>query len=404
MRRAILTVAFLLFNRSSLGIDAKLTFEGYGYGVGRSLATSPLNPSNQVLNVPNATAGLDLRPEGNVQLLDSLSFLARPRLRLENNWTGQSTFETDFWFDALYLNYAPDGPFSFSAGVQNFQWGPAELFGPSDPIFHFVYDGRSVIFRQQGKILLKASYDVTAYLNLIALVEPLSNGQPSWISGVPFIVRGLIKAELRFMNAGNYIGLTAGRMEGPEPFVGQYANFYLNDVFSVYVDVRESTGSPGYYPSGPPGSVQMLQTQLNEANLLATLGIRAETFVDARLEYVYNGFGYDPNQYTTALSSLFQNPLNVSRFLQPGLELIRQNYLYLSLRTDKLARSDILRIAARYIFSLEDYSGFLILPVEWSLNDNLTAILQPAIAHGPATSEFMQAETYEILGALRVAL
>jgi len=310
----------------------------------------------------------------------------------------------NFRFDDVYAAYTPNGPFSLSAGVQNFQWGPAELLGPSNPLFHFMTDERSALFRQQGEVLAKASYFLTANLSLIALVEPLSNGAPSWVAGEPFTPEGLVKLEQRFSNAGDYVGLTLGRMEEGIPFVGEYGTVYLNDAISVYADARESTGSPAYYPQAQNGGVVFTKSETQSASALVTAGIRWEGAIDTRLEYIFNSYGYDPATYVLALAGATLSPQNLAQVLSPGLELYRKHYLYLSLRTDRLGQGDKLRLSARYLLPLEDGSGSVTFPLEWSFTDNLTAILQPLVSYGTSTSEFLQAENFELLGAIRLAI
>ena len=334
-------------------VDLSTSGEVYGFGVHREL-------------FPEWTGNLDLRPQFEATQGERLKFLTRPRLKA-------STQTTKFQFDDLYLNYFATETLTLTAGIQNYQWGPAELLSPSNPLFHLQQGSRSLLFRQRGLVLLKTIYSISPDLIVTGLAEPVSYMERDWIAGKDYAPRGLIKIERRFKNAGNYLALVGGRMDDKTAFVGQYGSWYPTEVFSLYFDARET-----------------------ETNILATLGVRYEGDIDTRAEYVYNGFGYDETQWRLALLT--------GAFLQPsGLELPKRHYLYLSLRTDKLGKGDSLRVSLRYLASLQDGSGTIITPIEWSFADSFTAILEPSFSHGGKTSELHLGSSYEILGAVRFA-
>lgn len=404
MRRLFALPLFLV--ALSARADAPdFSFEGYAFGVLGQEASSALNPGNGVLEIPRWGLGVDLRPQGEWKPTDRWRLIARPRLRARANGVTAKD-ETKFQIDDLNTSYRPTYKLALVAGVENFQWGPAELLSPSNPLFHFHLEQRSLLFRQRGIPLIRVAYDLTPDLVMMGMVEPLDYRVRPFVAGERFTPRAIGRVEKRFSNAGNYVGLSGGVMEEYTGFVGAYGNVYMTEAVSLYADSRLSAQNPGLVPvTAVDTKVSFVSDTSRRVRILGTVGVRYEGDVDARLEYVHNGFGYSEDQWGLALSGAFQRPENVSRLLQPGLELPKRDYLYFSVRSDRLGRGDSLRLTGRYVLSLQDGSGAIMAPlVEWSFADNCTAIFQPSYFHGGPTQELSQGNRYEVLAAVRLAL
>jgi hypothetical protein len=415
MRRGILPLVLAAFLAGPAGaIDLKPSlspsFEGFGT-VGTGDATSTLaNPGNQVLATPDWTLGVDLRPSLDVSFGESVRAVFRPRYLgsvsgVIENGASQRLTSSQLLVDEAYGRWEISSRWNVSAGILNVQWGPAEFLGPSNPIYHFHTDERSLLYRPRGQVLLRVIYSYSADLTAVALIEPLANGESPWIAQVPYTPRALLKLEKRFSNPADYVGLTGGREDQGQAFLGQYANAYLTDALSVYADGRQTIGSPGYTPLlGGPVPV-LTQSQLDDGRLyaLVTVGVRYEGDLDSRIEYIYNAYGLNRSQFGTELASLLLSPDNLIRASEPGRELNQQHYLYFSLRADHWGKGDTLRVGLRYLLCLQDGSGSAVASAELALNDHLTALAQGEVSHGTATSEFGQAPPWTLFAGARLA-
>lgn len=388
-------------------LETSYLFEGYAIGGYHKVRSSLLNPSNRSLQIPTFQAALDLRPQAAADW-GSLSALARPRIRgfaqSGENLT-EKTFAR-FHFDEASLKWKATDDFQLLAGIHYVQWGPAELFSPSNPLIHFSLDQRSIIFRMRGKALIKADYYFSQKSFITAIVEPVSNGEADWVAGYEFVPRGLLRWEQQIGDhPGNYFGLSAGRMEREILFAAAYAAYYIDDYWSVYADARISPGSPALYPSlTSPTGFTPGQTNAGEWYSLSTFGVRWEGFFDTRLEYILNTYGFAESEWNSAFTLTTANPGAGAALFRAGLEMPRQHYLYTSLRTDRLGTGDELRLSLRYLHSLADHSGAFFSAVEWNFNPVCTLIVEPMVTHGGAQGEFSQAASAEIFTELRVAL
>ncbi len=388
-------LAFLFFFESFFGVQYQ------------DPQNSVFNPNNLVLRTPTWRGFVDLRPEAKIKLQPRWEAIFRPRFigranAINGNWESAFAFQ----FDEASVHYSPSDTLQFVAGVHYYQWGPGEFFSPSNPFIHFQLDQRSVIFRQQGRVLLRASRMIGSQSSLDVLVEPLSNNQTPWIAGEPFAPKFMFKGETAW-GAGNSLGGTLGSMDRQVLFCGEYFNLYLSDSVSLYFDGRQTIGAPTYYPSSDGlGGYSLQPGTPNQGDLhsLFLTGLRHEGFLDTRLEYLFNSYGYSSTQDSLGRLAAAQNPALLGLSLSPGLELRHTHYLYASIRTDKLGKGDELRIALRYLHSLTDGSGSVFSAIEWSVGERWTLIMEPMFSHGGSQSEFSATPKWSLFTQARLAL
>lgn len=354
----------------------------------------------------------ELRPQADWKLTENLRAVSR----LRANWSMDLTRntpdrsintiqDTRFLFDEVYATYRATETVSFAAGTQNYQWGPSELMSPSNPIFHFYPQFRNFYFKQLGRALLRVNADFSENWNAVALFEPIANQEDAWLANRGFHSRGALKIERRLGSGSDHIGLSLGVMEGPTAFVGLYSSVYVTEGFSAYIETRHSKGSPAYYPTG----IGFSQNRKGEDSIytMALMGLRFEDVIDARTEFLWNGYGYTDGEFGTALTAVYFNPALLGTFLRPGLEITKRRYLYLSIRDVKLISSDRFHAALRYLRSLEEgslskQSGLLWSNLDYALSERVTGYFEPTVRHGNELSEFGQTFNWELLLGLRV--
>jgi hypothetical protein len=161
-----------------------------------SVRNSILNPANRSLQIPTYQTVLDWRPQAAADW-GTLSALARPRIRgfaqSGDNLT-EKTFAR-FHFDEASLKWKATDNFQLLGGIHYVQWGPAELFSPSNPLIHFSLDQRSIIFRMRGKALIKADYYFSQKSFITAIRGTSFEWRADWIAGYKFVPRGLVRWE-----------------------------------------------------------------------------------------------------------------------------------------------------------------------------------------------------------------
>ena len=389
MPKYFLSFIFILF---SLTVRAEFdqSYETYFSGQTNNYASSVLNPGNQVFQSPSEVVEADFRPNWQYILMKSHKVVLRPRYLLTastirlNNPTDEirSTrgkieltdfFLEDQWTDSLKT----------VLGLQVYQWGPAELINPSNPLFHFNNRQRGAFYKEKGQIFARANLDWDKHWGQVFIFEPISNNDPDWIGKSDFIPKGLIKTEYRLENPINYLGLVIGREELKKTFVGEYLTYSPYEGFSVYFDNRHTQGQIAYQPvSNIYGGYSLARNDTNTFwQTLSVSGLRYEaTNFDIRIEYIFNEAGMTKEKFSQYLLTVQQLTPDLANnliyFIKPGLELLGQNYAYLSLRIPNLGKKENMNLAFRLIGSLQDSSGVLQSDFDKNINDHLTAYLE----------------------------
>lgn len=363
---------------------------------------SALNPGNRILELSEASLFTDNRSELKFNLSNKLKMTINPRLQLmAESRTFKSPDEqrrgiySKLDLTEAYVEASADGDWLITFGLFSFQWGPAEFLSPSNPLFHFKSDGKTYLYQEKGKGLLKLASSLDHW-SWQALFEVFDNNERTWVAEREYENKILIKAERRFENSFNYLGLTTGLIEAHRAFIGEYANTVLIEGTSLYLDARHSPGNLGFSPQQNAfGLYDLLPAEDNNQkwSSLVTLGFRQEfTAIDYRLEYIYNELGYSKDQMTQALQAGTLPSLNLlsnlQRLQRSGKELLGRQYLYSSLRVLEIARIRDLTGTLRYLLSLQDNSSNLQLSFDKPLNDSLIGLLEFSATSGADSLEF----------------
>lgn len=395
----------------------KNTFETYLSAGAAQVSDSTLNPDNRRLSLMQKFASLDLRDDFSLSYRDDNRLVLRPRILLN---TGEaqhtnpqeaktiSTGKIDLT-DAFYESQLFPS-FSVTLGLQVYQWGPAELLSPSNPIYHFNTSQRSFFYKEKGHVLARANL-TWGNLSLVALSEVASNNEAYWISEKKFSPQSLLKSEWRFENPSNYAGLVVGQQEQQHAFVGEYFVFYPTEAFSVYFDARHSQGITAYTPQlGSGGLYVMAEDELlqDQTITLATAGLRYEGPVDLRLEYISNQAGYTSAELKNAKLAVTQvSPYlaaNISRFYRSGLELPGANYLYASARFPDFWSLRDVNLYLRYLMSLQDSSGSFQINFDKVLTESLVGYFESSTAQGNRDDELALFNRWQIVTGIKWSL
>lgn len=351
-----------------------------------NVSESSMNLDNHIFKVSSSGATTDLRGDFQARYSSWAKFILRPQLLYSRqeirfpdtgDWERPTT-STARWTEA-YSEIGIGDHISVAVGLQNYQWGPAELASPSNPIFHFNTSQRSLFYLENGRMISRLNLSMGQSWSAILLQEFLDNQTPFWAANRSFEKTSLAKLEYRSAeNSNRYLGLVYGQEQGHILFSGLYANVPFLETFSTYVDARRTQGSIAYYPTEISPGVDTLASDpaLEKVQqTYAIFGFRHEGDWDIRLEGLYNSAGYDDKQLKRAVkASSAPNPMqlyNVSLFSANGLELPGQRYVYSSLRIPNLGKKKDGTVMFHYFYSLQDYSNSLQVSLEKSLNSML---------------------------------
>ncbi|MGZ3795426.1 MAG: hypothetical protein ACXVB1_03630 [Pseudobdellovibrionaceae bacterium] len=363
-----------------------------------------IDPTGRRLANPQSQFETDLRINTRYSWQEGARFVFRPRLLgdlqqyhfTEPEETTTSTF-SKLSLPETYLEKDLSQTTTVAVGLQNYQWGPAEFIGPSNPFFHFRTDQRAYNYKENGRFLIRMNWIASSHWSLVALAEPMNNGDSFWIFEQKFKPKGAVRVEHRGDNSLNYFGIDAGTLDDTVPFIGEYFNFEILQGLSVYWDARQSKGSAMYNPdissSGVYDMVYVKNTQ--DWDTLLVTGVRWEGDVDLRLEYIYNSYGLTKDLMLAAFQSAVpQHPRgdeNMKRILSSGRELLGQHYAYLSLRfPDLFVKNN--NLSLRYLRSLMDQSATAQAAFDTALGDAWTLYAEADYSLGDSTQELSALE------------
>ncbi|MBL7671715.1 MAG: hypothetical protein JNM39_14610 [Bdellovibrionaceae bacterium] len=378
--------------------------------LGKDVQESSINPGNRVAEIETVVLKSDLRADLQWRYLSRGKFVLRPRVLINGSQVGFSDTQAGYEDEKeivqrtkiqpdlteVFLDWSLGDRLGLTWGLQNYQWGPAELTGPSNPIFHFTTAQKSFLFKDKGRIINRINFSLGEIFSAVYLQEVADNQQTFWIADRSFEKKTLVKVELRSgVNANRYIGLVYGKQEAQKTFSGGYFNFSFTDAFSFYADGKVVDGSIAYYPQEVSPETYVLNTseeKLLKSHQYVIGGIRWQGRLDFRLEYLFNSAGYKKEEIEKAVKSTqASNPFglfNLNRLARNGNEVIGKEYAYISLRLPDLGKKRDASVSLRYLVSLQDESSSTQLDYDKVLNDMLNFYFEGTVNAGRKDTEF----------------
>ncbi len=399
--------------------STKAAFQ-YGFDVIASVqnsevAETDINPSNQVFLLPVYEAVLDLRGDLKWTFWRT-KIVLRPRwygyAKHADNYLTKSTNEeskakidlTDMFIETIWNRIL-----ATTVGLQVFQWGPAEILSPSNPIFHFNARQRGLYYKEKGQVLVRANISLSKDHSLVFIYEPISNNEVEWKAESEFSSKGLLKYEKSWSGTNNYLGLIAGIEAEQNYFVGEYVNFVPYEGYAVYADLKQQQKSKNFSPvaNGLAYDMQLFASDIRKEWLtLAVMGVRFESNFDFRIEYIYNETGFNKETLQKAFlagANFFsrQYSQNLTRFLKPGLELLGKQYIYSSIRIADPFNFKDYNFYSRIIYSLQDESSQASVEMDYSFLDAWTTFASLNHSFGAINSEFAFLNNWQASAGLK---
>ncbi len=407
-------LVLLLFTQTISANELFFNYEGYFSSTYQNYSQSTLNPGNEIYQQPHTIYSSDQRIDLKWEIHDA-KVIVRPRLIYDyklimtdindQNYTAdKSRLDlTDFFYEQQ-LN---DTQF-VTVGLQVYQWGPTELINVTNPIYHYSFAQKNLVYKEKGQILLRYNYSLNEENNLVILLQPFSNNDPHWITDEDFKQQALFKYEKLWLNTRNFLGLVSGHADDSDLFIGEYFQYEFSEGMTFYGDLKHSQNKRYYYPVPNEPVVRFEKTDFDGIfTSLANLGLRYEGAYDFRLEYIYNSAGYDQSEYNLALQALSQTTSpyyfsNIKRFNKSGLEFLTKHYLYLSIRKSDALNIQDLNLFARYFTSLLDQSSVSQLEFDYNILDNMNIFGNSSLFNGDTDAELTLLNDYQMSAGFKL--
>ncbi|MCL4845339.1 MAG: hypothetical protein KJ066_02275 [Acidobacteria bacterium] len=364
-------------------------------------AHAPLNPTAVILGVPQLGVVNEWRPNVRVEVGPRLQIVARPRLRVTSDTVWQGGREgvtandvTANWTE-LYADWKPSDWLGVGYGLQNYQWGPAELVGPSNRLFHEVALFRDALYYVKGRHLARVNLSFGRQWSIVSLAEVGAVSDVEFTAGEPFARSGQVKAEFATASGSGYVGVTVGGRDGARPWVGEYFSMELAGGWSVYADVVHRRGSRAWYPREASQERTVFVRDEVDASGVRTFGVAGVRYAfvagtDARVEFVHQEAGWSRRQIDlAALAAASRAPGDAAGpYALPGIEFLGRRLLLGSVRLPDVGPGKRVDLQARHLRSITDDSSVTFVNATVDATDALVVFVSASTTAGNATAEF----------------
>ncbi|MBC7530699.1 MAG: hypothetical protein H7318_03910 [Oligoflexus sp.] len=375
-----------------------------------AIAKELTNPDNQVYQLPVQTASIEFRPElqGTYK---RYKLVLRPRASIVDDFrditpldpappgyvaSKASDVKSEAYLNEAYFAGTPTSKLQYVMGLQNFQWGPAELASPSNPLFRDLGLSKTTFYETRGRGLLRANYSPSGPTTFIFISEVFDNGVKRDASDPEFRKKGVMKAEFADQSQTNYVGLVLSGAEDDKPLYGSYANYEVFTGLTVYYDMQARVGSMLWKPllSGTGATFQQSLKAESKTVYAGLTGFRyvTESNLDFRLETFYEESAWTPDERQLGRGVIATVPTleNTQIYLNPGSFFPGQKFLYGSLRIPEWGYKDRFTIAIRDLYSITDQTQKPQVVFDTYIGDSILISTGVTAAFGKADGELTQ--------------
>ncbi len=380
---------------SGLPVSARIRLEWLTAAGTTVPRETPVNPENAVLQLPQAAGSTELRPDLRLEAGRELQGFVRPRLllqvqkpRVAGAWQPETSDASVQWIE-LYASWQASERLAFAYGVQNYQWGPAELVSPSNRIFHVTGFFRDPLYVVRGRHLARVNLSFGRAWSAVLLAEVRDNGEAPFVAGAPFEPKAEAKLEWSDPGGRGYAAVTGGAGRDSRGFFGGYASLSIGDGLSIYGDSVTQVGSRAWYAVDDGAGAARFEHALAGAGLrtLALGGVRY-TFAggtDVRVEYLFDEAGWTVERLRLAERAATAPPAPgaVEAWLDPGFEVVGRQHAYASLTVPDLPPRKRTTVAVRWLEALEDGSGAVFGTASYDATDRVVLFASATGTWGP---------------------
>lgn len=371
---------------------------------------STQNPNNNFANIPDFSANLEFRPDFSFNT-GKFEVMVKPRLNLDwQHWQqgelgGESDHDVDVFVNEWEVRFKPNRELLLGFGRLNLQWGPSYFISPSNPFF-----------RDNGQANTKLEVPGMGFARLLWFPDPAWT--ISFIANIDegrqeYILDNFEKTyalKVDHVSFRKYYSLIGSYREDGLFRLGGYSNWSVSDALMLYLEGSIAQGGDALYPTqvaqtrfGP--IILMDDSKADDSSLEGTFLLGASyTFSlgpTVTMEYIYNSPGYSDREaeryydFRKMASIGFESgfpiienisSLFLAQALDPGLRLLRKNYLVLQYQQAQI--TDVLSVLVRFAHNLDDHSTQLIPVLQYDVGDHAQLFVNGLQTFGPKRSEF----------------
>ena len=191
------TLLWLLPSYAAFADSDPLTFRGWLQWLNVVELTTvntkvPINPENQVLQVPNRSMVSLFRPNLKVTA-SNVQFIVRPRVIYRNDTIkindheGVAKSTTLSYLNDAFMQWTMSDSVSMAYGLQCYQWGAAETLSPSNRLFHDIASNRNVRYEVRGKNIARVNFSLGKEFSAVVMADvkeekdaPLFSADTPW--------------------------------------------------------------------------------------------------------------------------------------------------------------------------------------------------------------------------------
>ncbi len=368
-----------------------------------------VNAENSVYQLPPTASFVEFRPEWKLSYQSSFRVVLRPRARyqfelrdIESKEYKKQEGHGETFMNEAFVAITPNLPIQLNAGLQNFQWGPAELASPSNPIFRDLGLEKINFFETRGKALVRFNIAAGDQASFILIGEPTANGTEPPQNDREFRKKVLLKAEFSDRQQTNYIGLVVSGEDKDKVAEGLYGQIKLFEGASLYVDGHIRMGNRVYYPSvnqdGPLFEQLLLTSDKRYKSGLAGLRYVSEGGWDYRLEALHDDSGWTLTDRENGRTIVGFDPRKetYSLFVSPGSILPGRKFAYFSLRVPDWGYRDSFVFSYRNLHSLTDGTEKMQANLDASWTEHLQSSLGATFSAGSKDGELTQGYAWTV--------
>lgn len=402
--------------RSHLQPGLALKLDGSLENVFSVSYAEPLLPfaklSNDQILVPYLLVSEQVYPVFKISAGRGFLLNARPRFSLSNERSkdsaGNARFENAIRADAgeFFATWTPSSRFSLTVGKQNFQWGVAEMAGPSNWIFRPQKNADTLLRTPQSEVdtrdamRFNLSWGQSFNVVLMAEFEPEKQTLPRDFSGR----RVFLKPEVSWNEGADFFGVVFGGAERKsEPFFGEYFLFNLTDSIALFADFSHKKGSEALRPltmadpsssAVPPSQIPALpfeQSRFSSSKYTheGVLGLKYNfaNGAEVRLEAYYNSAGLSAEEIEAVEKMELDSSPFTPLFFDLGQEYRSQGAILFAARPVGFDSKRKWNLFGRYLKPIIDPVGAFMLYSEYAVSDSAVLFLGVAGTHGRKISE-----------------
>ncbi|MEW6445861.1 MAG: hypothetical protein AB1479_07480 [Pseudomonadota bacterium] len=368
---------------------------------------SSININNDLLGIEKSALEAQIKADFELKR-EIFSLTMKPRYRhqtlwLEEGFNGSSSKRQDRLFiNEWSLDIKPDPSVVIGYGREVRQWGPSLFMNLSNP---FLLDnGRNNPYQELGGTDFLRIAHLPSYNLSYSLIANVSRGEAE---ARPDGFKQTYALQTEYSGVDFSLGGILSKRVENNPRLGLYGQWTANEAVILYGELSTGSGRTGCYIHDDASSPIELTFECGQqkSSKLYTNWLTGASYTllgggTINLEYAHYAEGYSSDEFNqlTLLNQSLQGYILggnanadlasylVARSTSPGLQHLRQNYLFFSYIHNNIINQ--VDINLRYALGIDDGSSQIIGILDWYVRDDMKLFVLGSKSLGPKNGEF----------------